>query len=115
MSSELSPNSPIFSKLMSVILERRQKLPPNSYTTTLFLAGKEKITEKVKEECLELIEAVLKKNDKNEIIHETSDLFYHIFVLLVASEVTLNEIEQELSRRFGLSGLTEKTSRQSQP
>lgn len=104
-------NSNIFSRLFDVLSDRKTTLPDDSYTTTLFRAGKGKISEKTAEECSELLEAYRENSAKNQIVHETADLFYHVFVLLVDVGVTLHEIESELERRFGVSGLEEKASR----
>jgi phosphoribosyl-ATP pyrophosphohydrolase len=99
---------------MEVLFQRKSDLPGNSYTTTLFLAGKSKISAKVFEECTELIDAFTEEKDKKSVIHETADLFYHVFVLLTDCGVSLNDIEAELVRRFGISGLEEKAARNQQ-
>ena len=46
-----------------------------------------------------------------QVIHEAADLFYHVLVLLAATDVDLAEVEEELAHRFGVSGLDEKASR----
>lgn len=104
-------NSTIFSRLYDLLLDRKKTLPDNSYTTSLFQAGKEKISQKILEETSELAEAYLEQGLKHRIVHETADLFYHVFVLMTDSGVTLHEVESELERRFGVSGLEEKASR----
>jgi phosphoribosyl-ATP pyrophosphohydrolase len=38
-------------------------------------------------------------------------LLYHLFVMLVHRDVKLSEVEAELARREGVSGLDEKASR----
>jgi phosphoribosyl-ATP pyrophosphohydrolase len=38
-------------------------------------------------------------------------LIYHLMVLLAARDIELAEVEAELARRFGMSGLEEKASR----
>jgi phosphoribosyl-ATP pyrophosphohydrolase len=45
------------------------------------------------------------------LTNETADLIYHLFVLLAHRDIALTEIEQELARRFGISGLAEKAAR----
>ena len=104
--------------LYEVIEQRRQNLPPNSYTTSLFLGGTEKIVAKFLEESQELIEAVAAsipesdgKTIKDHIIHEAADLFYHFLVLIASCNVTICDVEQELAKRFGVSGLAEKAAR----
>jgi len=108
----------ILHQLYDLIELRQQNLPPNSYTTTLFLGGIGKIVAKFSEESQELIEAATVSPtgrtaiDKSQVTHEAADLMYHFLVLLVARDVTLSDVEQELVRRFGVSGLTEKAARQ---
>ena len=62
------------------------------------------------EESEEVIMAV-EKEGKEEIIHEVADLWFHILVLLQDKNISLGEIESELAKRFGVSGLVEKASR----
>jgi phosphoribosyl-ATP pyrophosphohydrolase len=45
------------------------------------------------------------------LIREAADLLYHLFVLLGHQEIPLSDLENELARRFGTSGLDEKASR----
>jgi phosphoribosyl-ATP pyrophosphohydrolase/phosphoribosyl-AMP cyclohydrolase len=72
--------------------------PPGSYTTQLFDEGIDKILAKVDEESQETI--VAGKSETNQrLIEETSDLLYHLLVLLVQRGVTLPEIRAELARR----------------
>ena len=104
--------------LCEVIVQRRQDLPEGSYTTTLFQGGTEKMASKLMEETLELIEAVTSTShergsidNKSDIVHEAADLLYHFLVLLTSCDVTFCDVEAELARRFGVSGLTEKASR----
>ena len=110
MCEEISKNCSILNQLFQVIEQRRRELPPNSYTTTLFQGGIEKITTKIEEESKELIDAA-QGAMREHITHEAADLLYHFFVLLAACDLTLNDIEQELVRRSGISGLVEKASR----
>ena len=46
-----------------------------------------------------------------EIIHEIADLWFHTLVLLRHKNISVEEIESELARRFGISGHEEKASR----
>ena len=57
-----------------------------------------------------LIMAV-KDNIEDKIIYEVADLWFHTLVLLRHKDIEVAKIEQELSRRFGLSGLEEKANR----
>ena len=104
--------------LYEVIEQRRQDLPQNSYTTSLFNAGIEKISAKFSEESEELIRSASAislngdgEAEKKQMIHEAADFMYHFLVLLVASGISLDDVEYELTRRFGVSGLDEKNTR----
>jgi phosphoribosyl-ATP pyrophosphohydrolase len=81
----------------------------------LFRGGLEKIGEKIVEEAAEVVEAARETGDdgRNHLIYEAADLVYHLFVLLGFREIRLAEVEAELARRFGISGLDEKASRPS--
>ena len=110
MSTESSP--PILEQLLAVIQDRRVNPPQRSYTTTLFEGGTERIGEKVVEEAAEVIEAAAKPGPGGtHLVHEAADLIYHLLVLLVYKEITWNEVETELARRFGICGLDEKDAR----
>lgn len=88
----------ILQQLHSLIKERDKTRPEHSYTTYLFKEGIDKILKKVGEESAETIIAA--KNDAVEpLVAETSDLLYHLIVLLVARGVSLDQVGDELSRR----------------
>ena len=103
----------VFGRLMAVIEDRHRTRPAGSYTTRLFDGGLESIAAKVREESGELIEAAAESGDDagTHVVHEAADLVYHLFVLLVDKGVGLADVEAELERRFGTSGLDEKASR----
>jgi phosphoribosyl-ATP pyrophosphohydrolase len=98
---------------MATIEERRANPPPNSYTAKLFEGGAKKIRSKIIEEAAEVFEAADEPGaeGRSHLIYEAADLVYHLFVLLGHQGVSLVELEQELARRFGTSGLNEKASR----
>ena len=50
---------------------------------------------------------------RDHLIYEAADLLYHLMVLLGHHEIHIREIESELGRRFGVSGIDEKASRNS--
>lgn len=104
----------ILARLMAVLEDRKAKRPEKSYTTQLFEGGIQRIGAKVREEANELVEAAREPQNVGHpaVIHEAADLIYHLFVLLAFCDVTLPEVEAELARRFGISGLEEKASRQ---
>jgi len=84
--------------LYKLLLDRKKKLPENSYTTYLFQKGREKILKKVGEECTEVVIAAM-KGDKAETVFEISDLCYHVLVLMAEEGITTGDIVRELSSR----------------
>lgn len=90
--------SQIFDELFSVIEQRRADMPAGSYTAELFRGGLEKIIDKVEEESAEVIEAAREKVD-SEIVWESGDLIYHLFVLLAYKGITLDQVAKELEGR----------------
>ncbi len=82
-------------ELEALIQTRRQTMPEGSYTTHLFKAGLGKIRKKTGEEAIELVLA----QSPEETVAEASDLVYHLLVLLVALDIPLDRIFQELRRR----------------
>lgn len=103
----------ILYQLMRVIEDRKRDLPPNSYTTGLFEGGIARIGEKIREEAGEVVAAAGEDPDSrhDHVVHEAADVLYHLWVLLAHCEVQLSEVEAELGRRFGVSGLDEKAAR----
>ena len=106
-------DSSLFHQLMAVIEDRRRNPPEKSYTTSLFQGGVAKIGQKILEEAQEVIEAADEPGDegRKHTIYEAADVLYHLFVLLGYKEIALSEVEAELGRRFGISGIDEKESR----
>ncbi|HYW78105.1 MAG TPA: phosphoribosyl-ATP diphosphatase [Thermoguttaceae bacterium] len=109
----MANDSSILRQLASVIEDRRRNRPPNSYTTKLLDRGLDAIGAKVVEEAAEAVEAAGAPDDcrHDALTHEAADLIYHLLVLLAHGGVTLDDVEAELARRFGISGLEEKASR----
>lgn len=91
----------LLDQLYELIQSRERERPAGSYTTYLFQEGLDKILKKVGEESAETIIAA-KNDDDARLIAEAADLLYHLIVLLVARDVSLAAIAQELaSRRKG--------------
>ena len=103
----------ILVRLMRVIEDRRANPPERSYTTKLLRGGVDKIGEKILEEAREVVEAAAETGSTghDHLVHEAADLIYHLFVMMGYRDVALDEVEAELARRFGISGLDEKASR----
>ncbi|WP_350208091.1 phosphoribosyl-ATP diphosphatase [Botrimarina sp.] len=85
----------------------------SSWTAKLLAGGLQEIGPKVTEEAGELVEAAGEPGEagREHFVYEAADLLYHAMVLFRWRGVDLEEVEQELQRRFGTSGLTEKASR----
>jgi phosphoribosyl-ATP pyrophosphohydrolase len=105
--------SQVLQQLMSVLEDRKLNPPPNSYTAKLYAGGDAKIGSKISEEAQELLEAAGETGEqgRRHLIYESSDLIYHLLVLLAHHDIKLGDVETEISRRFGQSGLEEKASR----
>jgi phosphoribosyl-AMP cyclohydrolase / phosphoribosyl-ATP pyrophosphohydrolase len=88
----------VLNELYSLIQKRKEDQEDGSYTAYLFKSGIDKILKKVGEESSEVIIAA-KNNDKQEIISETSDLVYHLLVLLADLNIEPSEIKKELTKR----------------
>lgn len=84
--------------LFKLVKQRKIDLPEKSYTTTLFQKGSNRIIQKVGEEAIETVIAA-KNEDKDEIINETSDLIFHLFVMLADQGIELSEIISNLQKR----------------
>jgi len=102
--------SDVFSKLAAVLEARKKADPNSSYVASLYDAGTDKILKKLGEEATETIIAG-KGGDRDEIIYETADLWFHSLVLLAHNNIDPQVILDELDRRFDLSGIEEKESR----
>ncbi len=100
----------IFKKLYEVAQGRKNADPKESYVASLFAKGEDKILEKVGEEAIETILAH-KTGDREKIVYETADLFFHTIVALAEKNIPTEEIAEELERRFGKSGHVEKSER----
>ncbi len=81
-----------------------------SYTKSLLDKGMPKILEKIAEEHGELA-AELPSGEDGKVIHETADLLFHVMVGLTARNIPIERVLDELVRRFGTSGHTEKAAR----
>ena len=97
-------------RLAATIAARQGANPESSWTAKLLAKGPEKCAEKFGEEAIEaVIEAV--KGDRARLTSEAADVIYHLLVMCAARGVTLAEVEAELTRREGVSGVDEKAAR----
>jgi phosphoribosyl-ATP pyrophosphohydrolase len=102
--------SDILQQLAQVLEERKLESSEKSYVASLYAKGLDTILKKVGEEAAETIIAG-KGGDKQQIIYETADLWFHSMVLLASQGLGPDDVLNELQRRFGLSGLEEKSQR----
>ncbi|MEA3512388.1 MAG: bifunctional phosphoribosyl-AMP cyclohydrolase/phosphoribosyl-ATP diphosphatase HisIE [Campylobacterota bacterium] len=102
----------IIDTLYHTIQDRKNDDPTKSYTSKLLNGKQNSMLKKIVEEAGEFTFAV-KDNDTDEMIYEGADLMYHCLVALASKNISPDRIKQELARRFGLSGIEEKNSRDS--
>ena len=102
--------SDVLSQLAEVLEQRKQADPESSYVAKLYAKGLDAILKKIGEEATETVMAA-KDGEKQKIIYETADLWFHSMVLLAHQGLSPDDVLQELDRRFGLSGIEEKASR----
>jgi phosphoribosyl-ATP pyrophosphohydrolase len=99
----------ILKKLAAILEARKSESADSSYVASLY-AKPDKILEKIGEEAIETIIAA-KNEDREQIIYETADLWFHSMVMLAQKGLSPDDILNELARRFGVSGHDEKASR----
>ena len=100
----------ILDRLAKLLEDRKQADPQSSYVAKLYAKGTDAILKKVGEEAAETLIAA-KGGERDQIIYETADLWFHTLVMLAHFELQPDDILNELARREGLSGLEEKARR----
>ena len=101
----------VIDTLYHTIQERKNADPSTSWTAKLLSKGENTILKKVVEEAGEYCFAH-KDNDESEMVYEAADLTYHMLVALASKNISPDRIKQELARRFDMSGIAEKNSRE---
>ena len=96
----MSDTDDVIEELFAIIEDRKQTLPENSYTASLFTheKGENAVLEKLGEETTELVLAA-KDDDREEIAHESADIVYHLLVLLAMKDMSVADLQAELSDR----------------
>ncbi len=102
-------NDEILKELTAILEARKSESPDASYVASLY-AKPDKMLEKIGEEAVETIIAA-KNDDREQIIYETADLWFHSMVMLAQKGLSADDVLKELARRFGVSGHVEKASR----
>ncbi len=100
----------ILSRLTDIIEARKQAVPESSYVAKLFSKGDDAILKKVIEEAGEVLLAA-KEGDKQHLVYEVADLWFHTLVLLAQKSLSADDVLKELARREGVSGIVEKAMR----
>jgi phosphoribosyl-ATP pyrophosphohydrolase len=106
-----SSMSDVLNRLAEVLEARKAADPGSSYVAKLYDKGLDAILKKVGEEATETVMAA-KDGDRDKLVSEVADLWFHVLVLLAQQDLHPDQVLAELDRRFGLSGLAEKASRQ---
>lgn len=100
----------VLTRLAELLEARKSADPASSYVAKLYSKGVDSILKKVGEEAAETIIAA-KNGNKEEIIYETADLWFHTLIMLANAGLKPEDVLNELARREGLSGLVEKANR----
>jgi len=96
--SEIKSSLSLLNELYELIKTRKKELPEGSYTAMLFQKGIDKIAQKVGEEAVEVV--IDAKNDNKEAFtNEVADLLFHLMILLVEKNVTIEEVLEILEKR----------------
>lgn len=106
--------SDILDRLAETLEARKLASPDASYVARLYDKGTDAILKKIGEEATETVMAA-KDDQAEKIIYEVADLWFHTLVLLAHKGLKPADVLEELARREGLSGLTEKANRQGGP
>lgn len=107
--------SNVLTNLGDILEQRKQAAADSSYVASLYHKGLNKILEKIGEEATETIIAAKDaelSGDNSDVIYETADLWFHSLVALAKLGERPESVLNELARRFNMSGLEEKASRQ---
>ena len=97
-------------QLAEILEQRKTESADKSYVASLYDKGLDTILKKIGEEATETVIAA-KDGNKEQIIYETADLWFHCMVLLAQQDLHPDDVLNELQRRFDLSGLDEKAQR----
>ncbi len=100
----------ILDAVYGTILQRKSSPPPKSYVHSLMTKGIDAINAKILEEAGEVAEAGRIKKDA-DVVYESTDLIFHLLVLLGFRDIPPRDIYRELQKRFGVSGIEEKEAR----
>ena len=110
MTASKSDSTDILQALAALLESRKSADPGSSYVAGLYAQGLNAILKKLGEEATETVLAA-KDGNSEQLIHETADLWFHTLLMLAYRGLGPDAVLEELRRRFGVSGLTEKAGR----
>lgn len=96
--------------LFAVLIERKNSMQGKSYVALLYEKGEDAILKKIAEESGEVIIAS-KGDNRQNVIHEIVDLWFHCMVLMGYKDISFDEVAKEFRKRMGISGIEEKNLR----
>ena len=85
-------------QLYRILQDRKAGKPEGSYTAKLLSSGQDRVLKKIAEEAGEVMLAS-KNSDKDEIIREMADLWFHSLLVLAYHDIAPHAVVEELSRR----------------
>ena len=94
----------ITQRLYEMVSHRKANPSSDSYVSKLLEGNVDRILKKVVEEAGEVVLAG-KNKDREEIIYEMADLWFHSLVMLGQYSIPPEEIYQELGKRYGKTGI----------
>jgi len=100
----------VLERIAASIEQRKKADPQKSYVAGLFAKGDDAMLKKIGEEATETVIAA-KSGDKLQLVHETTDLWFHCMIVLARHGLGPQDVLAELQRREGISGIDEKAAR----
>ena len=105
-----APRTPLQRLAETIAARKAAGDAEGSHTARLLAAGPAKCAQKFGEEAVEAVIAAA-SGGQEETVSEAADALYHLLVMLASRDLTLSDVEAELARREGVSGLAEKAAR----
>ena len=96
--SDVYSGSDMLDKVYAVILERKADPAEGSHTSKLLAGGRNRVLKKLGEEAVETVIAA-KDGDRDAVVMETADLWYHTLVMLAEQGIAPGDVYKELKKR----------------